>query len=477
MTHYRLRSSLQLRRDDSGKTLLNDPALKRVLRLGPHDARLARALTGKGRSFTALEAALGPEVDVSARLSAFAVLFLLDGPRSDLRLTLGARAPPAVALDMLPLRWLEGSDPPRHSCVSSGACCSSSFLGPLTVADQKRIVQLRMGGRARVASGTDALEELAFRGVTYVGMAREAGRCVALGEDELCDLHATHGIEAKPTPCQQFPLRLHHARGAIHVSLLLACEGYDRGRGLTNPDWSLRADEIRSLLRRGGVAIPLAWPLLWSAGLPVDSDVYWALQQHLVANGQVDAAGACADPREWLRAAVTRFDATASAHAAAISEGAEIRVLPQVRSAIAALEGGQWDDNAIAEQVGGLDERATMLRAQQEPADSHRLARLARVYARLNDPSLEEKTTLSAIAGRLQADIVANDLPAALGVGELDVGLTRLASRLVIADVDMRLRAIEAGRSVVNGNDATLALKLVARSDADIAAITSALPA
>ena len=116
-----------------------------------------------------------------------------------------------------------------------------------------------------------------------------------------------------------------------------------------------------------------------------------------------------------------------------------------------------------------------MLRAQQEPADSHRLARLARVYARLNDPSLEEKTTLSVIAGRLQADIVANDLPAALGVGELDVGLTRLASRLVIADVDMRLRAIEAGRSVVDGNYATLALKLVARSDADIAAITSAL--
>jgi Fe-S-cluster containining protein len=471
MTRYRLRAGVTLRRDAAGRLELRDAALRRVMRLGQQDGRLAAALAGKGTSYDGLRRALGAAAEeTSARLSAFAALYLLDGKRAALQLRLAALQPPATAPQALPLRWLEGPDPPRHRCMAVGACCSSSFLGPMTAADRERVVGLKMGARARVRVGADAIEELDFDGQIYTGMAREAGRCVAQGDDGLCDVHAEHGMDTKPVPCRQFPLRFHRAREAIHVSLLLACEGYDRGRFEASPDWPEREAEVRALLGAGGVAVALAWPPRYSAGLPVEEGPFWALQAELCALGGVGEV----DARGWLSAALGRFEAAASAHADALREGDAVALGPQLAPAYATLRGDAWSAGALDEMAAALRARAEALRARDEPADSARLARLALVFVSLATPP-SAATTLSPVAARLLADIVANDLPAAVAIGEVDVGLAKLARRVVVAEADMRLRATAAGRTEVSGVDATLALKLVARSDPDVTALGAAL--
>lgn len=471
MTRYRLRAGVRLVRDAAGRAVLQDRDFRRGLRLGPDDARLVAALAGKGGRADELRRALGAAAaELEVRLSALARLYVLDGPRAALALQLQHPPPPALAslADSIPLHWPGGVDPPRHRCVSRGACCSSSFLGPMTGPDRVRVEGLRMGARSRVRDGVDAIELLDHAGQTYVGMARVGGRCVAQGDDALCDIHAEHGMATKPVPCRQFPLRFHRSSRGLHVSLLLACEGYAEGRAEQRDPWPSREAEVRTLLAEGAQAVTVAAPGLLSLGVPAADAAFWGVVDAMVA-----ASEAAADAFAALVAATEVLHVRALAHAETLREGPQVSTPARVGDLAPMVAGVGWDRDVLEQQAAGLRGRAADLAGRDEPADARRLDRLAAVIVRLGDPALAE-VELDAVAARLLRDVVANDLPAAVAVGPLDEGLLALARRLTVASTDARMRAQEAGRRRADGADATLALKLVARSEHDVAALALA---
>lgn len=473
MTRYRLRPELRLQRDAQGRHILQDPALRRGLRLGADDARLARALQGRGADVASLVRSLGGGTDATAlarRLSGLARLYLLDGKRSAARAALPPPAQPDLAAiaATVPLLWPQGPNPPRHRCVARGACCSSSFLGPMTAADRVRVEGLRMGQRSRVDAGTDAIELLVHGGREFAGMARQSGQCVAQGDDGLCDVHATHGYEVKPVPCRQFPLRFHRSERGVHVSLLLACEAYSEAREAQQEPWSAREAEVRSLLAEGAVAVPLAWPHELTVGVPETSAAYWA-----TVEAMLDAARAEATATGALLAAAAILQQATERRAAALREGPEIAT-PAVLDPLAACLDGHFDSTWIGDRVDALRARADDLRQRDEPADARRLARLGEVFASWVDaPDLAAQCDPTAT--RLLHDLVVNDLAAAVGLGPLDAGLLAIGRKVAAAERDARLRAAQAGRATVDGEDATLGLKLVSRSEVDVAALGEAL--
>lgn len=57
----------------------------------------------------------------------------------------------------------------------------------------------------------------------YMLNKRADGRCVFLGDDNLCIVHKEAGAHVKPTACQFFPLHAVQAPDGIHVSLNTGC--------------------------------------------------------------------------------------------------------------------------------------------------------------------------------------------------------------------------------------------------------------
>ncbi|MEY3013287.1 MAG: hypothetical protein RIT45_2022 [Pseudomonadota bacterium] len=472
MTRYRLRAGLRLGTDANGRAVLQDPQLRRALRLGPDDARLVRAIGGKGERFDALVGRHGDAEALSARLSGLARLFLLDGPRSALRLRLGHREEPplaSVAPDV-PLHWPRGVDPPRHRCVERGACCSSSFLGPMTAADRVRVEGLTMGRRSRVPHGVDAIELLEHAGREFVGMARVGGQCVAQGDDGLCDVHDEHGYDVKPVPCRQFPLRFHRSPAGVHVSLLLACEGYAEGRAAQTDAWPSREAEVRGLLAEGAVAVPLAWPPAWSGGVPAEADVLLA-----ALNAAFEASEAEPVAEAALRSAASTLAAAATRACDALREGPEIATPARFSAALTPLDPAAWRRDVLRAQAEALRVRSRDLAGRDEPADATRLERLAAVVETLPGRDDQSGLPCDSVAERLLRDVVANDLPAAVAVGPLDEGVAALARRVVVARAASRWFAEQAGLDHVGGQEATLGLKLVTRSEHDVAALADAL--
>lgn len=475
---YRLRPGLQWSFDDGGRSLLRDRALRRALRLGESDRVLATLLRGQGLTLRQLCDRLHrPAAEVARGLSGLARLYLLAGARSALRIELQAEqtafaAQAALPAHEQPLHWLAGRDPPRHICLAVGACCSASFLGPMTDVDRARVQGLTMGARSRVSHGSAALETLALSGRTHVGMARQAGRCVAQGDDGLCDIHAEHGMDAKPVPCVQFPLRLYRSPRGVHVSLLLACEGYGPAREQAGA-WADRASEVRGLLQRGATAVKVAVPVELSAGLPLPQEGWWALRDAMVAPGEVPEP----DAREWLAAAIARFEALVATRQAALAEGPAVTwqvATAGLAESLRSHAGADWlDVTAVEAAQVDLQERALALQAHS-PADALRLRRLAAgLGASLQGAAFAPYGPMAASAGarRHLADIVANDLQVQVALGHVDAGLSNLARRLRLCEAIACDLARGDGQGEVGTDHTTLALKVVYRSEPDVTAL------
>src|ERR1700690_10597 len=71
------------------------------------------------------------------------------------------------------------------------------------------------------------------------------GRCVFLDEDNLCIVHKSSGLEAKPIACQFFPLHAIASPGGIHVALNTGCR---RLVDMSGDDAPLDEAEARRLL-------------------------------------------------------------------------------------------------------------------------------------------------------------------------------------------------------------------------------------
>ena len=476
---YRLRPTLQLGQDASGRWLVRDRQLRRSLVLGEVDRRLADLLA-RPRGVTAGDAAsrLGLSADeIDLRLTGLARLYLLNGARGRRRVELQDEQTRwqrtlSAAADEATLHWPPGIDPPQHGCVATGACCSASFLGPMTEADRVRVSGLSMGARSGVSQGAQALETMSFRGVQYTGMARKAGRCVAQGDDQLCDIHATHGMAAKPVPCRQFPLRFHRSPRGVHVSLLLACAGYDRARDAAVP-WPERAAEVRGLLAEGASVPALTLPLEWSVGLPMTAATWWELSAALLRLFERHGD----DPRAGLAEVIDRFGGHLAAQEQELAEGPAVAWQPATAGLAAALRDpfalDCFDHGAVTEHRAELMDRSAAL-GISSPADATRLARLALALEALvagHASAPRGALPISDAARRHLSDLVKNDLPVQIALGQVDAGLASLARRLLLCDALACHLASVAGCDRVEAVHTTAALACVSRSEPDVVAL------
>ena len=474
---YRLRRSLQLRLDPQGRTLLRDPDLKRAMRLGDIDSRLCHALRDRDNtSVSALSDHLGrPVEEIARRLTALARMYLLDGERSRQRLELQEqrqrfeqelRRPAAE----VPLHWPLGLDPPRHGCVATGDCCSASFLGPVTAVDRARLEGLGPAVRSI------AFEQIEFRGVDYLGMARSEGRCQQQNEEDLCDIHAVHGMDAKPVACRRFPLRFHRSPAGVHVSLLMACGGYHEARPAASP-WPSREREVRGLLGEGAVAVNVVVPFEWSAGVPVESSLWWQMREQWFELESDYGA----DHRGWLAAVLALFESGLQQRETELSEGPEVTWLAAshgLAETLSDLEKGasMYELDSIGAYGAELDERIEALAASGEVADSERLARFRLgLDAQLQGLAVgpRGRREISEEASRHLIDIVANDLALQVAIGHLDAGLSNLVRRVLLCDALSCALSIEEGVEVVQARHTTAALKVVYRCEPELTALAS----
>lgn len=80
----------------------------------------------------------------------------------------------------------------RHVCMACGAGCHGTDV---RVVDEERAGIAAWAGRLGVSDPLDGEH-----------LRKESGRCVFLGEDRRCRIHAAGGPEAKPRVCRQYPL-------------------------------------------------------------------------------------------------------------------------------------------------------------------------------------------------------------------------------------------------------------------------------
>ncbi|MFZ4578779.1 MAG: hypothetical protein ACOYOB_10335 [Myxococcota bacterium] len=467
MARYRLRPSLTPQPGEGRNWVIADPMLSRAVRLGEADARLARALVAGGSVASLAKSAGLNQAETAVRLTGLARLYLLDGRRSRDRIALQAEKnafSQALALGTAdqPIEWPRGLDPPRHGCIGNGGCCGATFLGPLNEADVARVAGLAFAGGPHHRPGDVVLEQVTVAGRVHTGMRRDdSGRCVAQRTDRLCGVHADHGAPVKPMVCRQFPLRMYRSPRGVHVSLLLACDGYAQARDQGEP-WPQREAEVRALLAEGASLPRVTLPLEWSAGLPVPEAAWWVLRDELYALEDTS------DAWVWLAAVVRHVGVAVAEREAACREGEDI----VWRSACHGLDAflqqplAYLDIDAAAKHADALREAA----CSSLPGEAARLRNLALGMDFLRSGrSLRPGGGLVAepAAKRHLIDIVANDLALQVALGQLDAGLGALTRRLVLAESIACALAADDHRDHVTGADTTRALHVVARSDAE----------
>lgn len=146
-----------------------------------------------------------------------------------------AREGPALPLadpDELDVSILEGS---RFSCHGCGLCCRVYGVVPATDEEHAAIV-----ARAAELAPHVATPQAAWfserRSPADPTLHRwhlshqPNGRCVFLGEQNLCLVHKHLGIEAKPLTCRLFPLQFTRRPDTTIVTIRLECDTLARSR-------------------------------------------------------------------------------------------------------------------------------------------------------------------------------------------------------------------------------------------------------
>lgn len=348
-------------------------------------------------------------------------------------------------------------------------------LGPLTPNDVRRVSALSFGRSKRFAAGDDALfEHTQFGGREHTGMARnDAGQCQVQGSDMLCEIHYEHGLDAKPIACRQFPLRFYRSPRGVHVSLLLACDGYDRARNSAEL-WSNREPEVRKLLTEGATAVRMALPCELSAGLPVPAASWWALREALFA---LEPAGTL-DPHLWLQAVMAHVQKAITQRHHDLTENAALGAPADLSAFSTGLAAPAllYDQAEVAPACAQLRARSRALQAQGFPSESARLQDFALALdAQSAGKALQPRGAfLASEQAQLHLnDIVANDLQLQVALGQLDAGLANLTRRLLLAEALACALAERDGRDTVQASDTTRALHVVYRSEPDLTALAA----
>lgn len=142
------------------------------------------------------------------------------------------------------VRLLPGS---RFTCHGCGLCCQSYTLGPIAGAERERILERASDLAPHVATPVDRWfaprpERDAEGRATYTLGRTDAGACVFLGADRLCEVHRRLGGERKPFICRRFPLAVSDRPDGVLVTIRPECETLARSRDDGEPladqmDW------------------------------------------------------------------------------------------------------------------------------------------------------------------------------------------------------------------------------------------------
>ncbi len=171
----------------------------------------------------------GSGARVKLNAGAVAALTLIDGQRTQEIIEANARQLglnlPSTFLEQLLvglekagfLTFTEASALPHwvlpgtgHTCEGCGRSCEGHYVGPLSREEITRIEGVWPEVQAADPS-LDALKPMIrinnpdYEAEGEVYLAQRQGRCIFLGEDRLCVLHARYGAAMKPTICRLFP--------------------------------------------------------------------------------------------------------------------------------------------------------------------------------------------------------------------------------------------------------------------------------
>ena len=278
-------------------------------------------------------------------------------------------------------------------------------------------------------------------------------------------------MAAKPVPCRQFPLRFHRSPRGVHVSLLLACAGYDRAREAAGT-WPEREAEVRGLLAEGAAAPAVAVPFELAAGVPMAAKQWWQLASRWSALARQWPG----DVRGWLAAVIDDFEALLANLEGRLREGGAVVWAPATTGLAQALRVPAdlpFDPEVVVEHGLELVERSQAL-AQDSPADAKRLGLLAHAFEALLEGRAMVPRGMSPAtegAGQHLADVVANDLPLQVALGHVDAGLASLARRLLLVDALACHLTAGQGHAETDTHHTTAALACVTRSEPDVVAL------
>jgi hypothetical protein len=327
-----------------------------------------------------------------------------------------------------------------------------------------------------------AVKRTSHGGVAVEALVGAGGQCAALGDDQLCRVHAAHGGEAKPRACRIFPFTFVATPTEVRVGLSFACpavidgEGapLDEQRGEIEALFAGAVDDTRYLLRLDapvalGGAQSLAWP---DAARLLDE-----LERAFAAPGPLERklcrAGALAALTQSKLESGAAFDA---ALAAALAESgalvdealADAPSVDRLSRALfrTLLKSTEPDPPGALGRVGGalaslVTGGAIRLRGRGGPGSTATAARAEvrfadaeRVPAGLGDAG--EALLARWIGGALSSLTFFG--AAAFGLS-ITAGLDLLALSSAVAAFLARAYAAEAGRARVAPDDARAALR------------------
>ena len=158
----------------------------------------------------------------------------------------------------------------RFACSACGRSCRSLNLGPLFPADVARLRALDWSGTShdpdhffalRNGEPQDGTEAEPLEGRTDLFLRKVGDGCQFLQADNLCEVHARFGADAKPHMCRAFPIQLRAAPTGVVVGLRLD-ECLEAEKALQGPKLDEDAGALRHLWSEPDkvhVLPPLVW--------------------------------------------------------------------------------------------------------------------------------------------------------------------------------------------------------------------------
>ncbi len=280
-----LRSDLQLVRTDHPKYpgAVQDPVLQQRIGLDEIGCTVAAALQEPRTALEVIGFAHGHGED---RLAPGLLLQhvrhlqrhgLFEGRRAAQNRAAAALPPdPERTDDDRAFAYAEGL---QHACQACGSCCSATDVGPIP--DEVATAILAHDWRQEIVGLED--NEAVFRREGDLRlMAMRDDQCIFLGADKLCRVHKELGVEAKPTPCRQFPFVFARTGDALQVSLSTECRAWWKARQAAKPP-SEDEDELRALLAIGAPVHDVPPTLRLDPGLLIGRDAWLELVADTIA--------------------------------------------------------------------------------------------------------------------------------------------------------------------------------------------------